>query len=72
MNTAVKQSSAPPTLVVALVSATGYFAVAIACAWAGYALRHQRIFVEGKDLPLLALAVAALLPAYVNRGVLVS
>jgi hypothetical protein len=70
MTIATKDSSAPPTLANALISAMGYFTVAIACTWAGYALRRHSILITRVDLPLLAVAVAALLPAYVNRGIL--
>lgn len=68
--TTATQQSAPPTLALALISAGGYFAVAIACAWAGYALGHHHILVAVNDLPVLVLAIAALFPAYVNRGIL--
>ena len=62
--------SAPPTVREALSSAFGYFSVAVACTWAGYATGHQRLVPQYSEWPAYILFLTVLFPPYVNRGIL--
>ena len=61
----------PPTLLDVLLSAFGYFLVAILCSLAGYALAHKTtIPVTFSEWVPLIILWALLAPAYVGRAVL--
>jgi 4-hydroxybenzoate polyprenyltransferase len=62
--------SIPPTLREALLSAFGYFIVAIACTLAGYAAGHQHLLPQRSEWPAFVLLFAVLFPAYANRAIL--
>ena len=62
--------SIPPTLREALLSALGYFVVAIACTLAGYATGHQRLLPQSAEWPTFILFLAVLFPTYANRAIL--
>ena len=64
------RSAAPPTPGAAISSALGYFTVAAASSWAGYAVRHQDVYPRYDEIPAFVLFLAVLFPVYVNRAIL--
>jgi 4-hydroxybenzoate polyprenyltransferase len=54
----------------ALLSAFGYFIVAIACTLAGYATGHQHLLPLRVEWPTFVLFFAVMFPAYANRAIL--
>ncbi|MEA2236685.1 MAG: geranylgeranylglycerol-phosphate geranylgeranyltransferase [Thermoanaerobaculia bacterium] len=60
----------PPDSVGVLVAAAGYFAVAIICSFAGYAVGHDRLIPRDGDWCAFGLLAAFLFPAYLNRAFL--
>ena len=60
----------PPDSVAVLVSAAGYWSVAIICSLAGYAVGHDRMVPRYADWCKFGLLAAVLFPAYLNRAFL--